>query len=54
MSSDAYDVLVESEKPSVQLDAQETGLSENATKVSAEVYVLLCQTCSGEAMALVR
>ena len=52
MSPGAYDALVEAETSN--LDAEESGLTDDAKKTSGEVYDLLCQLCAGEAIAVIR
>ena len=52
MHIEAYDAVVEVETNGI--DDQESRLSGGGQKVSAELYDLLCQMCSGEALAVIR
>ena len=53
MSRDAYDAMTEWEKGTEDLD-EETELSKELEQRSAELYDILCQFCSGEALMVVR
>ena len=52
MSPRAYEVMVAAEANT--LDESESNLAEDAAKISGEVYDLLCQACTGEAIAILR
>ena len=54
MSPQTYDLMVEAEKPTAQLDGQESQVQDTAIKASGEIYDLLCQYCGGEALAVIR
>ena len=53
MSREAYDAMTEWEKGPDDLD-EETELSKDVERLSAELYDILCQFCSGEALMVVR